>query len=126
MTRQYEIVYIFDCALEQAAIDEKLELFHAQLKRPEHPEPVTAVSHWGKRTLAYPVQRKDVGYYVVAQFECEPSLLTELERVIKLDEAVLRHLVVVNDGLAPTPVAIGAEIERDDVADEDVEEEDDE
>ncbi len=38
---------------------------------------------------------------MVAQFEADPELLGELERSIKLDEAVLRHLLVVNEGLAP-------------------------
>lgn len=105
MTRKYEIVYIFDSALEEAQINEKLERFHGQLKSPEAPEPVSAMSHWGKRTLAFPIKRKDIGYYVVAQCETQPNLLGEFERLVKLDESVIRHLVVVNDGLAVEPVA---------------------
>lgn len=105
MTRQYEVVYIFDSALEEAQISEKLERFHAQLKSPERAEPVTTVSHWGKRTLAYPIKGKPLGYYVVAQFETQMGLLPEYERAIKLDESVLRHLVVLNDGLSADPAA---------------------
>lgn len=105
MTRQYEVVYIFDSALEEAQVNEKLERFHAQLKSPERAEPITTVSHWGKRTLAYPIKGKEVGYYVVAQFETQTGLLPEYERAIKLDESVLRHLVVLNDGLSADPAA---------------------
>lgn len=103
MTRPYEVVYIFDSALEAPQIDERLERFHALLKTPEAPDPVTAVNHWGKRTLAYPIAGKEVGHYVVAQFETAPEALPEFERLVKLDEQVLRHLLVVNEGLAPVP-----------------------
>ncbi len=60
-----------------------------------------AASHWGKRTLAYPIKGKETGYYVVEQFDADPTLLGELERAIKLDETVLRYLLVLNEGLAP-------------------------
>ena len=105
MTRQYEIVYIFDSALEEAEIDKKLERFHRELKAPTTSEPITALAHWGKRTLAFPIRRKEVGHYVVAQCDTEPDRLLEFERLVRLDDQVLRHLVVVNDGLAVEPTA---------------------
>lgn len=113
MPRTYEVVYIFDSALEEAQIDERLERFHALLKNAESPEPVTAVAHWGKRTLAYPIQSKETGHYVVVQFETEPNLLPEFERLLKLDETLLRHLIVVNDGLSPEPAAVQASQDQD-------------
>ncbi len=103
MTRPYEVVYIFDSALEESEITERLDRYHAMLKTAEAPEPVTTVSHWGKRTLAYPIGRKEIGYYVVAQFECAPDVLPEYERALKLDEGILRYLVVINEGLAAMP-----------------------
>jgi small subunit ribosomal protein S6 len=109
MTREYELVYIFDSTLEEPQINERLDRFHALLTCPESPEPITAVSHWGKRTLAYAIRTKEVGYYVVVQFQSRPDLLGELERAIKLDEGVLRHLVVLNEGLAPAAVAAESE-----------------
>ena len=53
MTRQYEVVYIFDSALEEAAINERLARFHSLIQQPGVEAP--QVSHWGKRTLAYPI-----------------------------------------------------------------------
>jgi small subunit ribosomal protein S6 len=50
MTRQYEAVYIFDSALDEAAIADHLEQFHSLLAQPTAEAP--ACSHWGKRTLA--------------------------------------------------------------------------
>lgn len=112
MTRKYEVVYIFDSALTEEQVNEKLEKFHGLLKTDERPEPVTSLSHWGRRTLSYPIAKKEVGYYVVVQLETAPSALAEFERILKLDAVVLRYLVVVNEGEAPRP--IGAVTSKDD------------
>lgn len=101
MTRHYETVYIFDSALEEGQVTEHLDRFHALLTSPDKPEPITSVNHWGKRQLAYPIKGKEIGYYVVTQFEAPAALLPEYERAIKLDENVLRHLLVLNEGEAP-------------------------
>jgi small subunit ribosomal protein S6 len=106
VSRRYEVVYIFDSALEEAQVNERLERFHALLKSPTTPEPITSANHWGKRSLAYPVRGKEIGYYVVVQFQSEPPLLPEFERAIKLDEGVVRYLVVLNEGEAPRPVRV--------------------
>ncbi len=112
MPRLYEVVYIFDSALEEEAINERLTRFHALLQRPEGEPP--QVNHWGKRSLAYPINRHETGYYVVAKFDAEPTALPEFERAIKLDEGVLRFLVVVNEGAQPVPVTAGKSEEEDD------------
>ena len=104
MTRRYETVYIFDSALEEPAITEKLDKFHALLMK-DGKGTLTNVAHWGKRTLAFPIKKRDSGHYVVAQFETAADLLPEYERAVKLDEAVLRYLVVVSEGLPAKPEA---------------------
>jgi small subunit ribosomal protein S6 len=100
MKRQYEIVYIFDSALEEPEVNEHLDRFHEILKSPDNADPITNIAHWGKRALAYPINNKEIGYYVVAQFEAETALLSEFERIIKLDDTVIRYLVVINEGLS--------------------------
>jgi small subunit ribosomal protein S6 len=109
MARQYETVYIFDPALEEPAITEKLEKFHALLTK-DGAGTITNVAHWGKRTLAYPIKKRDTGYYVVAQFEAVAAALPEYERAVKLDEGVLRFLTVVSEGLPAKPEAAPAVI----------------
>jgi small subunit ribosomal protein S6 len=106
MTRRYEVVYIFDSALDEEGTKGILSRFHALLATPEKAEPVTQSNHWGKRTLAFPIKRRDTGYYVVEQFETEPRLLAEFERAVKLEEKVIRYLLVVNEGEAPRPAAV--------------------
>jgi small subunit ribosomal protein S6 len=100
MARPYEVVYIFDPALDEETINQKLTNFHAMVQQPGGDAP--QVNHWGKRTLTYSIRKKDTGYYVVATFEAEATSLPEFERAIKLDEGVLRHLIVLNDE-PPTP-----------------------
>ncbi len=114
MTRRYETVYIFDSSLEEPAVNEKLERFHALITK-DGKGSITNSAHWGKRTFAYPVKKKDTGYYVVTQFEAAGEVLPEYERAVKLDEQVLRFLVVVNEGEPVKPVpapAIAAEVEE--------------
>ena len=109
MTRDYELVYVFDSSLEEPQVTERLDKFHTLLTSAESPEPITAISHWGKRTLAYAIAGKDTGYYVVVQFRTQPELLGELERAIKLEDSVMRYLIVLNEGLAPVGAAPNAE-----------------
>jgi len=94
--RLYEVVYILDPALEETAVDTKLEKFHA-LATSQGGE-VAAVDHWGIRQLAYVVKKQRNGYYVVAQFTAAVEALPEFERLLKLDDEVLRYLLVLNEG----------------------------
>ena len=122
MTRRYEVVYIFESALEEAQVKEHLARLHALLATPEKPEPITASTHWGKRTLAYAIRGREVGYYVLDQFETDPALLPEFERALKLDESIVRHLLVLNEGEAPRPVRVATRPDEDDEEGEEAEE----
>ena len=100
MARPYEVVYIFDPALDEETINQKLQHFNTLVAQAGVEPP--RYNHLGKRTLSYPIRKRDTGYYVVANFDAEPGALPEFELAIKLDEAVIRHLVVMNDE-PPTP-----------------------
>jgi small subunit ribosomal protein S6 len=103
MTRRYETVYIFDSALDEPAINDKLTRFHALLTG-NGKGTVNNVSHWGKRTMTFKIKKKDTGYYVVAEFEATGDVLPEYERAVKLDEGVLRYLIVQAAREQPKPV----------------------
>ena len=89
MTRQYEAVYVFDSTLEDAAINDKLGKLHTLLGDPAD----LSLNHWGRRQLAYPIGRRESGYYVVARFGAEATTLPEYERAIKLEGGIIRHLI---------------------------------
>lgn len=93
MSRQYEAVYIFDPGLEDAAINERLERFHALLGSPAD----LKIDHWGRRQLAYPIGRKEQGYYVVARFTADAAALPEYERALRLDDSLIRYLLTLHE-----------------------------
>lgn len=117
MVRDYEAVYIFDSSLEEPQVNEKLERYHALVAGDGTGE-VSAVDHWGRRPLAYPIADSENGYYVVAHFNTGADRLPEYERILQLDEQLLRYLVVVNEGDLQTTPAPLVEESRDDDGDE--------
>jgi small subunit ribosomal protein S6 len=122
--RLYEVVYILEPALDEDAVSAKLEKFH-DLATAEGGE-VAEVDHWGTRQLAYPIEGQGTGYYVVAQFTAAPDALPEFERLLKLDDEVMRYLLVLNEGEPTSGLSILAEERGPGGSDEDDEEEEDE
>ena len=49
---------------------------------------------WGKRRLAYPINDMNDGYYVLVNFEAEPSFVAELERIFNITEGVMRSMTI--------------------------------
>lgn len=120
--RDYETVYIFDSSLEEPAINEKIERYHG-LIADDDGGTITAVDHWGKRQLAYPIADHESGYYVVSHFNTSAEKLPEFERILRLDDDLLRYLVVINEGdLSVTPIE--PKPERDDDDDDSSDDED--
>ena len=58
---------------------------------------VANVDVWGMRKLAYPIQKKNEGYYAVIEFKAQPTLPKELDRRLKISDNVMRHLIVNKD-----------------------------
>ena len=119
-TRPYEIVYIFDSALDDAAIAEKLEKFHTLLELAEPAE----IEHWGRRQLAYKIGRHEAGYYAIANVTTAPALLPEFERALKLDESVMRYMVSIVEHVLGAPKLSDEEMAARAAADDDDDEDD--
>jgi small subunit ribosomal protein S6 len=122
--RTYEVVYILDPALDESAVNSKLEKLH-ELATSMGGE-VGAIDHWGTRQLAYPVNKQSSGYYVVAQFSAAAEALPEYERLLKLDGEVMRYLLVLNEGEPTDGESLLGEARPAKVRDEDEEEEEEE
>jgi small subunit ribosomal protein S6 len=58
---------------------------------------VHSIDVWGRRRLAYPIERHNEGVYHLAKFTLEPEHAVELDRSLRLNEQVLRHLIVCLD-----------------------------
>jgi small subunit ribosomal protein S6 len=66
---------------------------------------------WGRRRLAYPIDKKDEGVYHLLSFSASAETLDELSRVLKIDDDVLRHMATRRPEGGPSePIAVGAAI----------------
>jgi small subunit ribosomal protein S6 len=90
--RPYEVMAIFEATTEptviQGVLDQALEVIRSTGGTPG------AIDRWGKRTLAYEVNHKREGYYVVVEFTAEPATVAALDRMLGLADEVVRHKVV--------------------------------
>lgn len=111
--RQYELVYVLQPQLDESGVNSFDGRVCDVITAQGGSDIATEV--WGKRTLAYPIKKKETGYYVVANFQAEPAQLPEFERAIKLDDGVLRHLVVVDEfDYTPSRAPTDRKFEEDD------------
>lgn len=87
----YEVLFIVDVtkgdAVTEATVNKFMSLIEANAE-------VVDVATWGKRRLAYPINDMPEGYYTVVTFKAEPSFPSELERLLNIDETVMRSLVI--------------------------------
>ncbi len=119
-TRTYEAVYIFDSALEDSAINERLDRFHGMLSAAGD----ISVEHWGRRQLAYTIKKRENGYYAIARFDlANVKVLPEFERALKLDEGVLRYLISLHERELGAPPMSEEEMARRKASDDDDDEE---
>lgn len=106
--RSYECVYILDPTLEEIALKEKKDRICEIVT--SRKGVVHKVDAWGKRKLAYPVNKRAEGIYTALKFSGDNAILAELNRVFRFDDAVLRHLIVIDDNPVP-PVQAGVAAE---------------
>jgi small subunit ribosomal protein S6 len=90
--RHYEMMVILDPALEERTIQPSLDQF-LQVVRSAGGT-VDKVDIWGRRRLAYDIQKKSEGIYSVIDLTSEPDTVRELDRQLNLNEAVLRTKIV--------------------------------
>jgi small subunit ribosomal protein S6 len=93
--RAYECIYIVNPTLdEQAVKDKAVKIAEIVTSRQGQ---VTSVDQWGKRRLAYPINKIFEGYFTFIRFAGSNEILKELDRVFRFDEMVLRHSILVEE-----------------------------
>ena len=89
---QYETTFIVNASIEDAQIEALVA--HAQEIITSNGGEITAINRWGRKRLAYPIQKKNNGYYVNIEFTAPGTLISRLEHMYILDENVLRFLTI--------------------------------
>jgi small subunit ribosomal protein S6 len=91
----YETVFILTPVLSDDQAKEAVQKFEGEIAtlggKLKHSE------KWGLKKLAYPIQKKTTGFYFLLEFECEGSVINDLEIAFKRDERVMRFLTVKMD-----------------------------
>lgn len=92
MSREYEMALIVDTQRPNKEVDEAVTRYEALLG--EQGAEVFHVDRWGARKLAYEIRKRQQGDYTFFQFRAEPGAVANVDRACRLDEAVLRHLIL--------------------------------
>ena len=90
----YETIFIIDASLEEEAVKALQEKFTNLIAKNGT---VESVDEWGKRRLAYAINDKTEGYYVLVNFKADSEFPKELERQYKITEGILRTIVIRKD-----------------------------
>nr|WP_306428623.1 MULTISPECIES: 30S ribosomal protein S6 [unclassified Corynebacterium] len=93
--RHYEVMIILDPSQDERTVAPSLDKF-LEIVRKENGT-VEKVDIWGKRQLAYPINKKEEGIYAVVNLNCESATVLELDRVLNLNDGVLRTKVLRDD-----------------------------
>ena len=101
---RYELTYIIDTALEETARKELIEKVSALIAA-NGGEVEKVDETWGKRRLAYAIDYKTEGWYVLVTFKAPAELPRELERNLEIYDSVIRYLVVKPRAVRPAAPA---------------------
>ena len=90
----YEVMFIIEAALEQEKKEAAIEMVKEIISAGGE---VGKVNVWGNRKLAYPINKKNEGFYAVIEFKANPELPKELDRRLKISDAIIRHIIINKD-----------------------------
>ena len=93
--QKYECIFILRADLPESEMTARVDRIGAAVA--EHGGQMTHQDHWGLRKLAYEIEDQTKGDYMFLRFNAEGTVVAEIDRFLRLDEKVLRHLVVVDE-----------------------------
>jgi small subunit ribosomal protein S6 len=93
--RKYEMLYIIQPDLDEEQTNGLQERVAGIIT--QEGGQLGQVKQWGKRHLAYEISDFNDGYYVELHFEGTPGVVEELDRILKISDGILRHIIVRED-----------------------------
>lgn len=92
--KNYEVLFILDPAMDEAAKNAMIENVKAIINDGGE---AGEVDVWGSRKLAYEINKKKEGFYVLIPFKAEADMPKELDRRLKISDSIMRHIIVCQD-----------------------------
>lgn len=93
--RQYEMMIIIDPSQDERTVAPSLDKYLGIVRKENGT--VEKVDIWGKRRLEYPINKKDEGIYVVLDLNCESATVLEIDRLLNINDQILRTKVLRKD-----------------------------
>ena len=94
MVNKYESIFIANPNLDEEGTKALIEKFKGLI---ETSATLESVEEWGRRKLAYPINKINEGYYTLINFNADSSFIHELERVYKITDGVVKYLIIKKD-----------------------------
>ena len=91
---KYETIIIIDPKLEDEACASVTQRFTDMIAKEGT---VDSTEVWGRRKLAYPIQKNNEGYYVLINFSSNPEFIDELNRIYNITDEIIKHIIVKQD-----------------------------
>ncbi|WP_027869552.1 30S ribosomal protein S6 [Eubacterium sp. AB3007] len=91
----YELMFIINPTLEEEKKNTVVEMVQGIIT--DNGGEVSNVDVWGMRKLAYLIEKKSEGYYVVIEFKAGTDLPKELDRRLRISDNVMRHMIINKD-----------------------------
>ena len=119
--RNYELMVVIDSSPDGEKIDRTVSKIQEMITAKGGK--IVSVDNWGRRRLAYEIQRRQYGFYTLFVFELEPKEIKDLNRLLRLNPMVLRHLVVLLDPKVMAKMALRSKDDVKEKIPEDISEE---
>jgi len=94
MVNSYETIFIINPSLDEEATKAVVEKFKGLI---ESTGKIDSIEEWGRRKLAYPINKINEGYYVLINYNADSSFAHELERIYKITDDVIKYIVLKKD-----------------------------
>ncbi len=94
MVNKYESIFIINSEIGEENTKALVEKFKNLLETSAQLE---SIDEWGKRRLAYPINDKNEGYYVLVNFSAESEFPHELERIYKITDGIIKYMIIKKD-----------------------------
>lgn len=91
----YEVLVIANSALSDDEIAKQVSDIENVIKKTKGS--VNNIEKWGRKKLAYEIKRFSEGYYILIYFTGAPETISELDRILKINDNILRHMIVRNE-----------------------------
>jgi small subunit ribosomal protein S6 len=96
MNRKYEVMVVFDPKLTNEKVTESIAKYSDMVKKSSGV--VDKQTSWGLKKFAYPIKSRTEGYYEILEFSSDVETKNEIQRLLTLDESVLRHKLLRLEG----------------------------